>query len=88
MEVDHRDPKTKTRWPGQSHGHSITNIAGLENVFQELWNCDPVCVNCHKLRTRTRRVPDQLMLSEEMREWMAEPILPLNGAVQPTLEEP
>lgn len=52
MDFDHRDPDTKHNNVGTmvTHGHN------REKVMAEIAKCDIVCSNCHRTRTRKRRL--------------------------------
>jgi hypothetical protein len=62
MDCDHRDPSTKHRLDGESlgaawNGFSMTKFRryGFDDLFEELWKCDPVCRPCHYRRGAERR---------------------------------
>jgi hypothetical protein len=47
IDFDHRDPSTKTRNVSSMIGASQS----LEAIKAEIAKCDPVCANCHRIRT-------------------------------------
>ena len=47
MDLDHRDPTTKLCNPGRLRNKGWRD----ERVIAELNKCDPVCANCHRIRT-------------------------------------
>ncbi len=51
MDFDHRDDEHKFR------GISDMLSYSLERLMAEVAKCDLVCANCHRIRTKSRRVP-------------------------------
>ena len=53
MDLDHRDPSQKLFAVGYG---LIVNNETIDKVMAEIDKCDLVCANCHKLRTKRRRM--------------------------------
>jgi L-lysine 2,3-aminomutase len=52
MDFDHRDGNEKSHNVGSMVAHHYSK----ELIAQEIEKCDLVCANCHRVRTRDRRV--------------------------------
>ena len=50
MDLDHRDPNTKTK----SSGDLVRTTATAESLVRELGLCDVVCAVCHRIRTHEK----------------------------------
>jgi mono/diheme cytochrome c family protein len=48
----------------------LLGASNLESLLEELWKCDPVCVECHMKRGRERKRPNQGSLPLDIQEWI------------------
>lgn len=48
MDLDHRDPSTKVTDPAK-----LAAGLSVRKAKEEIAKCDPVCSNCHRIRTYT-----------------------------------
>ena len=54
MDYDHK-PGTKIN-KGHEVSNLITNSKPLERVLEEIKKCELVCANCHRIRTKNRKI--------------------------------
>lgn len=57
MDFDHRDGTEKKYNIGSMFAHHYSR----ELIQQELNKCDLVCANCHRIRTRDRRIGKRIL---------------------------
>lgn len=50
MDLDHREGMDKVMAVG-----ALAKRGNLQKLIEEIVKCDPVCANCHRIRTHTRR---------------------------------
>lgn len=77
IHCDHRDPEEKVRFSSRSLTKTSDGLLGansLDVLLEELWKCDPVCVQCHIKRGRDRKRGGQEELPLAIRDWIAEGI--------------
>jgi hypothetical protein len=56
LDLDHRDPDTKTRNPSFYYNGGLRWYRmSYDDLYAELEKCDVVCANCHRKRTAKRR---------------------------------
>ena len=75
LHCDHRDPTEKVPFGSRSLTKATDGLLGansLDDLLDELWKCDPVCVDCHIKRGRQRKIRDQGELPLAIKEWIAE----------------
>jgi hypothetical protein len=67
MDFDHRDPREKSFTICSSRA----SLKNRDLILAEVAKCDVVCVNCHRLRSRTRH-----------RAWLASRTASTNGRIE------
>lgn len=70
LHCDHLDPskKTKTRSRGLTPNADLQQIDSNGALLDELAGCEPVCFDCHKIRTRRRANGSDVVGAWEQRE--------------------
>lgn len=73
IHCDHRDPSEKVRFSSRSLKKDQDGVLGasnLELLLEELWKCDPVCVDCHIKRGRERKHARYDQVPPTIKEWI------------------
>ena len=75
MHCDHRNPDEKTHFANAAmslRGSLGAPLLNNQTLLEELWKCDPVCAECHRVRTRERGRDTRGQIPLPLKEWIAE----------------